>query len=502
MQFRKSKFELYKQNDPKTSWANYTMENHLAYNAYIKPTKLGEDAMQFVCTTKSLSRNLTPLTDMTKGKGKVKMIDTSEWEWKLYGIGYRPAIVLEDYEVDNLFLGKGQSKFKIKLDCDYFRVGDILIPRGPKQFQVRVQEEPYADGDGTVYTVSLITDDHNFFLPKQFTRPGEQWKKIGTSYSEARIGAGSTSSGDMPHFVMRSWLTKMAKSYRITGDAAAAKLVVKPYLEVEGGKYQQASSDMWFTVQEAIAEREWKQEKEMMAMYSRSTRSLIDEQTGLPVKQGPGLQELLEEGNIQYYNKFSINLVKDFLRDIFFDRIEFKNRNIYMLTGQIGLELFDEAVKDIVNGSFSDQATYYIDDNGNKMDRSQGGSLGYGNYYKVYNMMWGKLIPIHFPAYDNRDFHTEINPATGYPVESQRFTFVDLGFGDGLGGDNLYWIEKNKGEKFGYTCGTYGPYGPTNGLNMPMSHSNDWFEVIRESSQGVQLTDPHKTGELIFNLQY
>jgi len=259
---------------------------------------------------------------------------------------------------------------------------------------------------------------------------------------------------------------------------------------------------MWFTVQEAIAEREWKQEKEMMAMYSRSTRSLIDEQTGLPVKQGPGLQELLEEGNIQYYNKFSINLVKDFLRDIFFDRIEFKDRNIYMLTGQIGLELFDEAVKDIVNGSFSDQATYYIDDNGNKMDRSQGGSLGYGNYYKVYNMMWGKLIPIHFPAYDNRDFHTEINPATGYPVESQRFTFVDLGFGDGLGGDNLYWIEKNKGEKFGYTCGTYGPYGPTNGLNMPMSHSNDWFEVIRESSQGVQLTDPHKTGELIFNLQY
>lgn len=115
---------------------------------------------------------------------------------------------------------------------------------------------------------------------------------------------------------------------------------------------------------------------------------MIDEQTGLPVKQGPGLQELLEEGNIQYYNKFSINLVKDFLRDIFFDRIEFKDRNIYMLTGQIGLELFDEAVKDIVNGSFSDQATYYIDDNGNKMDRSQGGSLGYGNYYKVYNMMW------------------------------------------------------------------------------------------------------------------
>jgi len=84
MQFRKSKFELYKQNDPKTSWANYTMENHLAYNAYIKPTKLGEDAMQFVCTTKSLSRNLTPLTDMTKGKGKVKIFYKSIMVLQLY----------------------------------------------------------------------------------------------------------------------------------------------------------------------------------------------------------------------------------------------------------------------------------------------------------------------------------------------------------------------------------------------------------------------------------
>ena len=72
------------------------MENHLAYNAYIKPTKLGEDAMQFVCTTKSLSRNLTPLTDMTTGKGKVKMIDTSEWEWKLYGVIVDPIIDIID----------------------------------------------------------------------------------------------------------------------------------------------------------------------------------------------------------------------------------------------------------------------------------------------------------------------------------------------------------------------------------------------------------------------
>ena len=100
----------------------------------------------------------------------------------------------------------------------------------------------------------------------------------------------------------------------------------------KGNQSIKKGGDMWTTWAEMIADQEWKMEEEYLLMYSRSTRSIIDEQTGSKVNQGPGLQELLEEGNIEYYNKFSIRLVTDFLRGIFFNRVGFENRDIYMLT--------------------------------------------------------------------------------------------------------------------------------------------------------------------------
>lgn len=504
MQLKETKFRIYADRGNDMSWANYTQERHLAYNAYIKPDQLAPNGIQFVATARSLSAGKTPLLDLVAGNGSKQMINSSEWEWRLYGKGYRPCVVLEDYEPDNAYCGRNQTKFKLKLDCDYYVVGDVLYPTGPKKFQVRIQEEPVADGDGYVYTVQLMTDDITLFVPKSFMRPGAQWQKGWSSYSEGRIGAGSTMGGyEMPYFIMRSWVSKLAKKYRITGDAAMSKIRVEGELYSGNGSSAKKikEANYWYTMQEAIAESEWNREIENVCMYSRSTKSVLDEQTGLVVRQGPGLQELLEEGNVQYYNKFSIKLVEDFLRDIFFDRVSMKDRNIYMLTGQVGLELFDEAIKNIAGGQFSDVASYFIDDNGNKIDRSQGGSLAYGNYYKVYNMQWGKLIPIHFPLYDSRELNTELNPDTGYPAESQRFTFLDFGLGNGMNGSNIKYVEKENSDALTYTCGTYTPYGPNRG-QFPASHSGDWFEIIRQKSCGMQLTDPNLTGELILNLQY
>ena len=501
MQFKQSKFQLFRQDGKELSWANYTMENHLGYNAYIKPTQIAQDAVQFIATTKSLSKGITPLMDLTKGQGKTITIDTREWEWKLYGTSCRPAIVIENVEDGNETCGIQFTKFKLKLDSDYYVIGDVLAPRGPKQFQARIQEEPIPDGNGYIYTLALMTDDPTFYLPSKFLQPGEQWKKMFSTYSEARVGAGSTMYNESPYFIMRSWLTHTAKKYRITGDAARARLVVRPLIvDSKTGKTDKGS-DMWYHYAEAVAEREWKEEQEYILMYSRSTKKVIDEQTGLPVNQGPGLQELMEEGNVHYYNNFTIRLVENFLRDIFFNRVKPENRNIYMLTGQIGLEMFDKAVKNIVNGNFSDQAVYYIDDSGNKVDRSQGGTLSYGNYYKAYNMQWGTLIPVWFPLYDDLEKHTEINPDTGYPTESQRFTFLNLGLGDGMTSDNIMYVERKDSESFGYMCGTYTPYGPNKG-NMPMSYPGDYFDVYRTKQLGIQLTDPKLTGELIFNMHY
>ncbi len=500
MQNKISKFQLYRQDGGNLTWGNYTKENHLYYNGYVKPVELAVDSVNFVATSKSLTRGTTPLLDLTKGKGKTINISGNEWTWKLYGMNCRPAVVLEDVELGNVTLGIQLTKFKIKLDCDHYVIGDVLAPRGPKQFQVRIQEEPIKDGDGWIYTVQLVTDDPTFYMPKKFVKEGEQWKKLFSTYGEGRIGAGSTVNSDMPYFVMQSWVSHIAKRYKVTGDAASTRLVVQPLVMGDDGKYSKSKGNYWTYAQDAEFEHQWKQDIENLSMYSRSTRRVIDEQTGNMVRQGPGLQELLEEGNIQYYNKFSVKLVEDFLSDIFFNRVKFKDRNIVMLTGQVGMQLWNDAIANIANGKFSDMASYYIDDNGKKADRSQGGTMGFGNYYKTYNMMWGQLSVVHFPLYDDLEKQTEINPNTGRPTESQRFTMLNLGLGEGITNDNLMFVEREKGESYGYVAGTFSPYGPAN--KELMSHTGDYYEVIRTKKCGMQLTEPKLTGELIFNMHY
>lgn len=502
MQNKISKFQIARQ-DGNLTWANYTRENHLYYNGYIKPAELAQKAVQYVATSKSLTRGTTPITDFTKGKGRTITIDKNEWTWKLYGLNCRPAVVLEDAEPDNDVMGIQLTKFKIKLDCDYYVTGDILYPRGPKQFQVRIQEDPIMDGDGWIYTVQLITDDPTMFLPKKFVKVGEQWKKLFSSYGEGRIGAGSTQNNNLPYFIMQSWLSHIAKRYKVTGDAASTRLVMgTPSMNSNGYATLDPNKkgNYWTYEQDAIFEYQWKQDIENLLMYSRSSRRVIDEQTGSMVRQGPGLQELMEEGNIHYYNKFSVKLVEDFLADIFFNRVEFKNRNIVMLSGQVGCQMWNDAIANIANGQFSDTSSFFIDDDGKKANRSQGGTLTYGNYYKTYNMMWGQLSVMHFPLYDDLEKQTEINPETGRPTESQRFTFLNLGLGEGITNDNLMFVEREKGESYGYVAGTFSPYGPAS--NELMSHSGDYYEVIRTKKCGIQLTDPKLTGELIFNMHY
>jgi hypothetical protein len=497
MQNSATKFLLYKNDTSNLAWGNYTKQNHLYYNGLIQPAELAQKPLQFVSTTKSLSRGITPLLDLTKGQGKTIKIGQDEWTWKLYGMNCRPAVVLEDIEPTNNVQGIQHTKFKIKLDAEYFVVGDILAPKGPKKFQARVQEEPMMDGGGWIYTMQLITDDPTMYLPKKFTRAGEQWKKLFSTYGEGRIDAGSTYHSEMPYFVMQSWLSHVAKKYKVTGDAASSVLVAQPNITdtngklVPGGRY-------WTYTQEAIFDRQWKQDLENLITYSRSTKKVIDESTGNMVRQGPGLQELLEEGNVHYYNKFSVKLVSDFLSDIFFNRVSFKDRNIVMLSGQVGCEMWSEAIAKIANGKFSDMSSMFIKEGAG--DRSQGGNLIFGNNYKTYNMLWGSLTVVHYPIYDDIETQTEINPMTGRPAESQRFTFLNLGLGDGFANDNLQFVERERGESYGYRMGTFGPYGPT--TNEAMAHTGDFYEVIRTKKCGIQLTDPKLTGELIFNLQY
>ena len=302
----------------------------------------------------------------------------------------------------------------------------------------------------------------------------------------------------------------------MTGDAAQRKLngnLTEADLLILAGRKQGESQEnfqnriqkamnspiknnMYITsVAEVKFNKEFEMEKELHLMYQRSSSTVVDESTGYYVNQGPGLQEILEDGYREYYNTFSIGLVRDFLTDIFFGRVAYDQRNVVMWTGEIGLRLFDEAINQITQGYFKDMKDYFIKVDGNSLVPGGPTGLSYTEtpwtQYKF--KLGGSLTVMHMKAYDDVTFNTILDE-NGYPAESSRFTFVNYGLGDGFG-KNIAYLKSSRDVAYGYTGGLSNPYG--NNQGSLMSHAGDFWTVHRMEDAGIMVKDVTKCGELI-----
>ena len=463
--------------------ANMTELNHLGAALIAKPDVF-EGRMTQLFSAQRYSDN--PLTAMLAGKSE-KTINTSEWEWQMRGASARPLVVIENVEPStNTTPGKFKSTFKLKLDEDWFIPGDILHPGASnKKYQVRVQSQPQRHGKGFVYEVRLMSDDPALSLPLAYLNPGQQWSKLFSQYEEAAEQSGSTQYS-MP-IMLRNRLSRFRKKYRVTGDAANEVLAVE--MQDTNGKWH----DSWVKYAEVEYWEQWYRELERGYWYSRSTDTVLGA-NGRPIYSGPGVQEMLEDSHQHKYSHLTATLIEEFLMDVFYSRVKpGKARKIKGFTGEYGMIQFHRAIQDwaskkgfiqVVDQMFIDKTKSDYNDN----------ALAAGYQYVKYRMANGaELELVHNPLYDDREINFEIDPVTGYPVESQRITFLDL---TGEGGDsNIQLINKANSFKHVYIPGMQNPYGPQ--VNKAASHSGDYYEMHVQKQCGVHIEDVGRCGELI-----
>lgn len=465
--------------------ANMTEMNHLGAALLARPDVF-EGKMTKLFTTERYSEN--PLTAMLSGKAE-KTVNASEWEWAMRGASTRPLVVIENVEPSsNTTLGKFKTPFKIKLDEDWYIPGDVIHPgAADKRYQVRVQSQPQRQGNGYIYEVRLMSDDPAFFLPLQYVKPGTQWSKLFSQYEEAAEQSGSTQYS-LP-VMLHSRLGRYRKKYKVTGDAANEVLAVK--IADNNGKLH----DMWIKYAEVEYWEQWYRELERGYWYSRSTDSVLGA-TGRPIYSGPGVQELLEDSHQHTYSHLTTKLIEEYLMDIFYSRVKpGKARKIKGFTGEYGMIQFHRAVQALEGkrGFFQVVDNMFIEKTQSPYHEN---ALSAGYQYTKYKMANGaELELVHNPLYDDREINTEIDPVTGYPMESQRITFLD--FSGDSGESNIQLINKAKSFKSGYVSGLQNPYGP-NQSGM-MSHSGDYYEMHVQKQCGVQITDVGKCGELILS---
>ncbi len=463
----------------KAQWmANMTEQNHLGAALMAKPAQLSVVMDKLFSAQNVYAEN--PLSSQMLGADKI--IDTTSWEYQMKGADSKPAVVIEN--ISGSDAGKYGREFKIKLDIDHFLPSDVIAP-GNKDFQCRVQADRVKSGNGFIYTLAIMTEDQNASIPAKYLAPGAKWVKLFSAGSEGNKQRGSTVFNTPITFSNHTG--KLGKQYSVTDYASTE--VLRVMAQDSKGK----SHPSWVRYAEVEFWLQWYREQERALWYSKSTSSI--DSNGRPVRSFPGIQEQLKDGHTYTYNQLTSKLIEEFLMDIFFGRKKPGGNKVKGFTGSYGLQAFHRAISDLAR---SQSGFIQLQDNIKDMkvgSKYHDNALGYGYQFTRYRMANGiELELIYNPLYDDPEIHTDIDPLTGQPYESQRITFLDFA-GESAGESNIMKVKKKDGYAFAYIEGLYGPYGPSKGGRAATPFAG--YEMHVEDTFGLQITDVTKTGELI-----
>ncbi len=466
--------------------SNMTELNHLGAALIAKPAVF-ESKMNQLFTAHRYSDN--PLTSNLVGLGKEETIGSSQWEWELKGANTRPLVTVARSEPSgNLTPGKGKQPFLITLDEPWYVPGDIIFPgTSNKKYQCRIQEEIRKTGTSATYLVRLMSDDDNAFVPTHLIDPGQQWGKLYSQYEEAAEQSGSTQYS-MP-LDLTNRMGRYRKKYKVTGDAADEVLAVK--IQDSNGAWH----DSWVKYAEVEYWQQWYRELERGFWYSRSTDSVLGA-NGRPILSGPGLQEMLEDGHVHRYSHLSAKMIEEYLMDIFYSRVKpGQKRKIKGFTGEYGMLQFHRAIQSWAEKTGFIQIVQDLTMSKTSSPYSSNALQGGYQFTKYVMANGAELELIHNPLYDDREINFEIDPVSGFPIESQRITFLDFS-GEGAK-SNIRIVNKKNGYKLGYVGGLSNPYGPNKGGLM--SHSGNYYEMHVEKQVGLHMEDASRCGELILD---
>lgn len=472
--------------------------NHLGQLLKTQPARLEKVMNQIFSSRDYFSDN--PLTSMLNNMGSfgTMELDSNSWEYEMRGASDKPAVCLENVEpISNKKIGIGFSDVQLKLDVDWFKPGEILSPGDSGHvYLLRIQHEPKRHGNGWVYTCKLVTTDFKLFLPLKYVEPGQQWTKMFSAYGEADHQDGGTHIGGSMTF--KDYLGKHRKKYEVTDYAFRSVLkCTLPFVDTSG---KTVMLDSWFNIVEAEFWKQWYKEIEVAAWYNRKNSS-IQNVAGYSVDSYSGIQEKLEDSNRTYYSEFTARKLEEFLMDIWFSRNSpgSSQRKIKIFTGEYGILAFNRAMNNLIETRGS---TWACVEGFNPIEKtsspfhSNSYSVGY-QFTKFKGPNGSEVELVHNPIYDSRIFNNEIDPITGVPVESMRFTILDFS-GEGSQ-SNIKLVTRKDSFNFGYVVGLLNPF--KKGNLGTIANAIEAYSMHASKMCGVHIEDVSKCGEMIFKRQ-
>lgn len=481
LQVRQAKFDSKRMTDL----------NHWSRNLAIKPEVFeAPHRMLFASKTNSLNLSTGNILEGIFGLGKTKYIDDLNWSWKMRVKGYRPITILENRTPGDT-PGKYRQPIQVLVDTDLAAIGESWGPGSSDKSQVVTVTNKVKEGRGYLYTLKTYTEGPEHFIKPMYLSPGTKWTRMYTMRGEAAESGGYIEGTTDVEY--KNSLVKLRKEYKVTDFAAQAVLEIA-FTDENGKAYRS-----WMDMQEAEYHMAMNKELAMHAMYSRlGDQPLIDPDSGYPINPGAGIQQQIGfGGNVERFTTLTAELIEAFFDRIVYSRISPGDLGeVVGYSGHYGMKEFAKALDVWTGGkAIVRNSSEFI----SKADGVHNNSLRTGYQFTTYDLPnGGSFKLIHNPLNDDKSIHRDIDRLTGFPLESQRITILDVTGGNGMSinkKDNICLVRKNKVHGTTIVEGRVGPGGVNTGSNA--KHSGDYYRVDISDSIGVEIKDPTVTGELV-----
>lgn len=481
-----SKLQLYK-----TTTFKGLNESNMLSNAFLtQPDDMG--ALMSFHLGYYYNNILDSLTGLTGAKSQE--LNNREYKWWLHSQNDKAIEVVENLMDGNGTPGIYGTPFRFRVLERWFEIGNVLV--SDNTTLVRVQKVEPANNGGYIITAQMVSPEPTDYIdPTQIT-PGAKFSIDYTAVAEYSEHGGGTYTTSP--FQLLNCTSILRKQYDITGSAASDVMIV----ELPHPLHPEQKTKLWTTSQEwnAITQFYAEISKNMLySIYNKNTSNgkttLLDEK-GRPVYMGAGLREQMAPSNVRTYNKLTYKVIQDFLMDLSYTNATWGGETEFLaLTGKQGMISFTDAMTDIArNNGF----VVYTD---NKFIGGSGMDLEFQGQFTSVKMPNGiKLTVANFDPYDDLVRNRTLNPRTQRPVESERFTIINIGKKNGQ--SNIKKVHKKGRELSMWSVnGSIDPAGVLAKSTSTMrSNGTDGCAVHFLAEIGLQLVDPTSCGELILNV--
>lgn len=464
----------------KQSWhAGLTQSSHLS-NFYLTEPKMASNVVTKVF---NMSTNYsTPLSFLTTGLGRAKELSNADFRWPLLGDDEKSVPVSRAFSDGGSYPGIGSTTFRIGFPEKWFSKLDYLAADN-RNYIIQVVEDPIQDGSDFIYTCKLVGNDQTRYMPTTYIALGSEFNK---EYNVVERDGSRTSGGTTyaTPFMMQNTLTTLRKEYSVTGSVLPEVMVIS----MTDSKGRVANT--WVKYAEWQYMIQWQREIERMLWYGQSnikTNGTTDLKgpSGNSIYSGAGLLQQIAPSNVRYYTTLTERIIRDFMMDLSYDILPEGDRHFIGLTGEYGMDAFDQAMK-LSASSFTLVDTHFI--------TGSGQDLSFGGQFKTYQGLNGtKFTMMHNPLYDNTVINRLLHPNTGRPTESYRFTFLNYGINDGESNIQKVYRKDREFVQW-YIPGSCDQYGFKK--NQASSSTVDGYEMHCLTEQGLYIKNPIACAEL------